>query len=113
VSTIFGEIRNIGIVCFAGACTIAGIELFFHRHLDRLGQTMAALGVGAGLIAVGAASSAGILGMVAAMPLTPEPVIVISITEALGEVVIELLYHGLTLGVFAILWLKGKRHVWV
>jgi hypothetical protein len=110
VTSIFAEVRNIGFVCFAGGLVVAGIELIFHRHLDRLGSVMASIGVGGGLIGAGSAAAVGILGGAQGAQLVAQAVHVVGLSEAIGDIAGVLLYHGLLLGTLAGLWWTGKQH---
>jgi len=110
VTTVFTEIRNIGFVCFFGALVIAGIELIFHRHLERIGQVIAAIGVGGGLIGGASAAAASILGGAAAAAVS-------SVAHGLtyGEVFGDIfafngLYLGWMLSVFLSCYLWVSRH---
>ena len=108
VTTIFQEIRLIGFACLGGAIVVAGIELLFHRHLERLGIVIASLGVGGGLIVGGATAALALTGGAGA---TVDPLVhVVGLDEALGTMAGELLYYGLLLGTLMRLWWEGRRY---
>jgi hypothetical protein len=108
VTTIFQEIRLIGFACLGGAIIVAGIELLFHRHLERLGIVIASLGVGGGLIVGGATAALALTGGAGA---TGAPFVhVVGLDEAIGTMIGELLYYGLLLGTLMTLWREGARH---
>jgi hypothetical protein len=109
MTTVFQEVRNIGFVCFFGALVIAGIEIIFHRHLDRLGQVIGAIGVGGGLIGGASAAAAGILGGAAAATAFTH-IHIVTLTEATGDILGVILYYGMTLGGTGMLWVLGGRH---
>lgn len=109
ITTIFAEIRLIGFACLGGGIIVAGIELLFHRHLDRLGQVMASIGVGGALIIGGATGAIALTGAAGA-PLGPG-VAVLSRGEAWGDVVAQLAYHGTMLWTFVAVWREGRRRV--
>jgi hypothetical protein len=109
VTVVFTEIRNVGFACFFGALCIAGIEIIFHRHLDRMGQVIGAIGVGGGLIGGASAAAAGILGSAAAATLATN-IHIVTLTEAMGDITGVLLYYAITVGGAGTLWVLGGRH---
>lgn len=108
VKSVFDEIRMIGFICLGGGVTIAGIELFFRRHLDTLGNVMAAIGVGGGLVVAGSTFASSIGGASSAELLPC--VHVVTLTEALGDMTGVTLYYGGTLVTFGMLWWAGRHH---
>jgi hypothetical protein len=108
ITTIFQEIRLIGFTCLGGGIVVAGIELLFHRHLDRLGQVMAALGVGGGLIVGGSTAAIALTGAAGA-GLAPV-LYVVGRAEAWGDVFSQIAYYGTMGWTFANVWLLARRH---
>jgi hypothetical protein len=70
ITSVFGEMKAIAVIAVGIAILIAGMHILFRRHLQDLGESMAAIGVGGGLIAAVIAGGAGIMGLVAATPLS-------------------------------------------
>lgn len=101
------EVKIVGFAAMSIAIVVAGIETFMHRGLDRLGITLASIGVGGGLVG-GGGSLAG--GLASGAPLLAAPDHVIHLAEALsntGAGVLPWVVFG-TLGMA--LWLTGRRY---
>src|SRR4029453_2019161 len=69
INNVFGEMKAIAVIVIGMAILLAGMYIALRRHLQDLGETMTAIGVGAGLVGAVLVGGTGVLSLVAASPL--------------------------------------------
>jgi hypothetical protein len=108
ITNVFGEVKAIAVVVVGLGILIAGMHIVFRRHLQDLGESMASIGVGAGLVAAVIAGGAGVLGLAAASPLVA--VLTAPMPNAVwGMALGDTLYSAVTLGLPVWGYLRWRR----
>ena len=107
ITNIANEIRNVGLVILGLGIILLGIRVIFRRHLEDLGDGLAALGVGGALIGTGVTVPALLLGFAASQPVAGTDTALWS--AFLGFYLGDWVYLGWLMSSALLLW-RGIRH---